>query len=247
MRRRLRRCGVMAANLAVLDDAQAMARHAAAWLLEKLDRAPRSMSAVCLCGGTTPRVLYETLAKMPLPWKRIHWFWCDERFVPYADPRSNYGMVQALLLARAPIPRANVHAIPTGRDTPEAAAAAYEEELKRFYGARTLAADRLLFEVTFLGVGEDGHTASLFPGSRVLHERSRWAAAVSDAGPEARITLTYPVLESSRDAAFLVSGAAKRGITEEILGGATDAPAARLRPAGRLHWFVDRAAAPQHA
>jgi 6-phosphogluconolactonase len=237
----------MAANLAVLDDAQAMARHAAAWLLEKLDRAPQSMSAVCLSGGATPRVLYETLAKMPLPWKRIHWFWCDERFVPSADPRSNYGMVQKLLLARAPIPRENVHAIPTGRDTPEAAAAAYEEELKRFYGARTLAADRPLFEVTFLGVGEDGHTASLFPGSRVLQERSRWAAAVCDAGPEARITLTYPVLESSRDVAFLVTGAAKHGIMEEILDGATDAPAARLRPAGRLHWFVDRAAAPPRA
>lgn len=237
----------MAADLTVLDDAQAVAQHAAAWLLEKLDRAPQSMSAVCLCGGTTPRVLYETLAKIPLPWRRIHWFWCDERFVPFADPRSNYGMVENLLLARAPILHENVHAIPTGRDTPEAAAAAYEDELKRFYGAGTLAADRPLFEVAFLGVGADGHTASLFPGSQVLQERSRWAAAVPDARPEARITLTYPVLESSREVAFLVTGAAKRGIMEEILGGTSNAPAARLRPAGRLHWFADRAAAPRHA
>lgn len=114
-------------------------------------------------------------------------------------------------------------------------------------GASTLAADRPLFDVTFLGVGEDGHTASLFPGSSVLQERSRWAAAVPDARPEARITLTYPALQSSRDVAFLVTGAAKRGIMNEILDGATDAPAARLRPAGRLHWFVDRAAAPRHA
>lgn len=241
----------MAAKLIVLDDAQAVAHHAAAWLAEKLKAHARGASAVCLSGGATPRILYETLARAPyreaMPWKRIHWFWCDERFVSSADPRSNYGMVQELLLARAPIPHDNVHAIPTGRDTPEAAAAAYEEDLKRFYGARALATDRPLFEVTFLGVGEDGHTASLFPGSPVLQERSRWAAAVRDAQPEARITLTYPVLESSRDVAFLVTGARKRAIMEEVLEGASRAPAARVQPAGRLHWFVDRAAAPRHA
>jgi 6-phosphogluconolactonase len=251
MRRRLQRFGVMAANVTVLDDAQAVARHAAAWLAKKLGAGTQDASAVCLSGGATPRILYETLAqplyREAMPWKSIHWFWCDERFVPSADPRSNYGMVQKLLLDRAAIPRENIHAIPTGPDTPEAAAAAYEEELKRFYGARTLATDRPLFEVTFLGVGEDGHTASLFPGSPVLQERSRWAAAVRDAQSEARITLTYPVLESSRDVAFLVTGAAKRKIMDKIRDGATDAPAARLRPAGRLHWFVDRAAAPRHA
>ncbi len=237
----------MAADLTVLDDAQALARHAATWLAEKLGAGAQGVSAVCLSGGATPRILYELLARTPLPWKRIHWFWCDERFVPPADERSNYRMVQELLLSRAPIPGGNIHAIPTASDTPGAAAAAYDEELKRFYGAGTLAADRPMFDVTFLGVGEDGHTASLFPGSAVLRERTRWAAAVADARPEARITLTYPVLESSRDVAFLVSGAAKRAIMEEILRGTSDAPAARLQPAGRLHWFVDRAAAPRHA
>jgi 6-phosphogluconolactonase len=237
----------MAAELSVLDDAPAVARHAAKWLLEKLDRPARGTSAVCLSGGTTPRILYEILARSPMPWKRIHWFWGDERFVPPADARSNYRMVQEALLARAPIPGENIHAIPTGLDTPAAAAAAYEDELKRFYGASTLAADRPLFDVTLLGVGADGHTASLFPGSPVLQERSRWAAAVPDARPEARVTLTYPALESSRDVAFLVTGAAKRAVMEEILGGTSNAPAARLRPAGRRHWFVDRAAAPRHA
>jgi len=237
----------MAADLTVLDDAQALARHAAAWLAKELGTRAQGVSAVCLSGGTTPRILYELLARTPLPWKRIHWFWCDERFVLPADERSNYRMVQELLLSRAPIPGGNIHAIPTAGGTPGAAAAAYEEELKRFYGAGTLAADHPMFDVTFLGVGEDGHTASLFPGSAVLQERTRWAAAVADARPEARITLTYPVLESSRDVAFLVSGAAKRAIMEEILRGTSDAPAARLQPAGRLHWFVDRAAAPRHA
>jgi 6-phosphogluconolactonase len=241
----------MAADLFVLEDAQAVARHAAAWLAKKLNACAQGASAVCLSGGATPRILYKTLAESPyreaMPWKRIHWFWCDERFVPSTDERSNYNMAQKLLLERAPIPRANIHAIPTECGTADAAAAAYEEELKRFYGTCTLAPDRPLFDVTFLGVGEDGHTASLFPGSPVLQERSRWAAAVSDAHPEARITLTYPVLESSRDVAFLVTGAAKRGIMEEILDGAARAPAARVRPAGRLHWFVDRAAAPRNA
>ena len=240
----------MAAELTVLDDAAAVARHAAAWLLEKLGTAGQGASAVCLSGGATPRILYQALARRPyreaMPWARIHWFWCDERFVPPADARSNYGMAQRLLLERVPIPRENIHAIPTALGTPASAACAYEDELKRFYGAGALAPERPLFDVAFLGVGEDGHTASLFPGSAVLQERSLWAAAVPDTQPEARITLTYPVLESSRDVVFLVTGAAKGGVMQRIFDGATDAPAAHLRPVGRLHWFVDRAAAPRH-
>jgi 6-phosphogluconolactonase len=251
MRKRLPRCGAMAAELTVLDDAAALARHAAAWLLEKVGTADAGARAVCLSGGATPRILYEALARRPyreaMPWRQIHWFWCDERFVPAADARSNYGMAQRLLLERVPIPRENIHAIPTARGTPGAAASAYEDELKRFYGASALAPERPLFDVAFLGVGDDGHTASLFPGSAVLQERSLWAAAVPEAQPESRITLTYPVLESSRDVAFLVTGAAKRRIMQSIFDGATDVPAARLRPVGRLHWFVDRAAAPRHA
>jgi len=251
MRTRLPRCGAMAADLIVLDDAAALARHAAAWLLEKVGTADQGTGAVCLSGGATPRILYEALARRPyreaMPWAHIHWFWCDERFVPPADARSNYGMAQRLLLEHVPIRRENIHAIPTGCGTPGAAASAYEDELKRFYGARALAPGRPLFDVAFLGVGEDGHTASLFPGSAVLQERSLWAAAVPEAQPESRITLTYPVLESSRDVVFLVTGAAKRGIMQSIFDGATDAPAARLRPVGRVHWFVDRAAAPRHA
>ena len=95
-----------------------MARHDADWLVEKLGRQDHGVSAVCMSGGETTRILYETLAKMPLPWKRIHWFWCDERFVPSADERSNYHMVEELLLARVPVPRVNIHAIPTAFATP---------------------------------------------------------------------------------------------------------------------------------
>lgn len=235
--------------LTVLDDPPAVARHVATWLAQELGAGPPGRRAVALSGGSTPRLLYETLARAPwrdaMPWERIHWFWCDERFVPAADERSNYELVRRLLLDEAPIPRANIHPIPTASGTPESAAAAYDAALRRYYGADTLAADRPLFDVVLLGVGEDGHTASLFPGSALLNERSRWAAAEATSRPEPRITLTYPALESSRATAFIVTGASKRAVVGEILGGASDAPAARLRPAGGVHWFVDRAAAAQ--
>ena len=246
MRERLRRCG--APELTVLDDASAVARHAAGWLAEKLSSGSQAV-AVCLSGGTTPRTLYDALARAPyreeMPWARIHWFWCDERFVPATDERSNYNMVQKLLFERVPVLRERIHRIPTDSGTALAAASLYEEALKRFYGAGTLEPERPLFDVTLLGVGEDGHTASLFPGSPLLEERARWVAGLTGAGAVPRITLTYPALESSRDVAFLVTGAAKRAITQRIVEGEAGLPAARLQPVGRLHWFLDRAAAPR--
>lgn len=244
-----RRCG--APELTVPGDEQAVARHMAAWLTEKLNLGAQGVRAVCLSGGTTPRILYDELARPPyreaMPWGRIHWFWCDERFVPATDERSNYNTVQKLLLERVPVPREFIHPIPAGSGTADAAAAAYERELQRFYGARTLEPGRPLFDLTLLGIGEDGHTASLFPGSPLLNERVRWAACATSAGAISRVTLTYPALESSRDVAFLVTGAKKRRIMQRIVDGETDVPAAMLRPVGRLHWFLDRAAAPRGA
>jgi 6-phosphogluconolactonase len=179
-----------------------------------------------------------------MPWQRIHWFWGDERFVPSKDARSNYRMVRDALLDRVGAPVGSVHPIPTDGVTLDAAVVAYERELKQSYGAQQLSPDRPLFDVTLLGLGEDGHTASLMPGTAALEERSGWVAAVVGATPEARITLTYPALESSRDVAFLVSGTAKRDMLARIRRGSADVPAARIRPVGRLHWFVDRAALP---
>lgn len=235
------------ARVDVAEDAEALA-HRVAQLITDLAANSRDRVAICLSGGSTPRRLYQLLAELPyrdaLPWDRIHWFWGDERFVPRDHPDSNYGMVRTAMLARAPAPPPNVHDIPT-TGSPEDAARAYERELKSYYGAETLDPARPLFDVQILGLGPDGHTASLFPGTSTLEERQRWVVDIAGARPETRITLTYPTLESSRHTAFLVAGADKRAILARALSGDQALPAARLRPVGELTWFVDKAARPQ--
>ena len=156
---------------------------------------------------------------------------------------SNYRMVREALLSRAPIPVDHVHAVPTLGLTPEAAATVYERTLNSFYGADRLAPERPLFDAILLGLGPDGHTASLFPGTAVLEERERWAAAVLGAKDEARITLTYSVPESSRHTAFLVAGEEKRAVLAALRRGDATLPAVRLRPVGTLRILADAAAA----
>jgi 6-phosphogluconolactonase len=234
------------AKLEVLADPQALSRRVAAWMLEAAT-AKDGVFAVALSGGSTPQLLYEHLADPPyrdsFPWSRTHWFWGDERFVPHDDALSNYRMVRQALLSRAPIPAMNIHPIPTEGISPEAAVSAYERDLQSFYGAAHLDPARPLFDVTLLGLGPDGHTASLFPGTAVLAERDRWVAAVIGAKSEIRITLTYPALESSRHVAFLVAGKEKRAILARFRRGDDSLPAARLRPTGTLRLFADATAA----
>ena len=228
----------------VLRGPQSLARCAAEWLVNRI-LAVRGTPAVCLAGGATPLLLYRALTEPPwfdrIPWQRVHWFWSDERFVGRDDPRSNYYMARAALFDHVPVPPENLHPIETS-GTLEEAAASYEQVLRRFYGAPRLSIDRPLFAATLLGVGTDGHTASLFPGSALLSESARWVAAIPEARPEPRISLTPPALASSGEIAFLVSGGSKRGILARIRRG-EDLPATRVDTAGRLHWFVDRAAA----
>ena len=232
-------------EILVHADAEALARGAADWLCAAAIAATGRFS-VCLAGGSTPKRLYELLSSPGIlerfPWPRVHWFWGDERFVPPTDPQSNYAMAQAAMLSRAPVPAENVHAMPTEGLSPAESAAAYERALQAFYGASALDPRRPLFDVTLLGLGEDGHTASLFPGTSVLDERRRWVVAVTGAKPEARISLTFSALDASRDTAFLVAGAAKRAILAKVRRG-EDYPAARVKPLRHLLWFVDRAAA----
>lgn len=232
-------------NVTILADPEALALSAAGWLLE-LAIAKAGIFAICLSGGSTPRRLYEQLAMPPFhdafPWSRIHLFWGDERFVPRADPSNNYGMVRDALLAKIPIPNRNVHPIPTEGLSAEAAASAYERELKSFYEADSVDPARPIFDVTLLGLGIDGHTASLFPGSMVLLEQDRWVAAVTGPKHDARITLTYPALESSGHVAFLIEGKGKRGVFERVRRGDRSLPAVRLSRAGEVHVFGDIAA-----
>jgi 6-phosphogluconolactonase len=232
----------------VFESAEALAQGGAEWLCALAQASSRDF-AVCLSGGSTPRRLYERLATRAIasrfPWSRSHWFWGDERFVPHDHPDSNYRMANEALLSRVPVPAENIHAMPTDGMSPQQAAASYEATMKSFYGADRLAPDRPLFDVTLLGIGADGHTASLFPGQPALHEDRRWAVAVIGAKSEPRITLTYPALDSSRDVAFLATGEEKRGAVTRAQAGDRMVPAAMVRPVGRLHWFMDRAAAPK--
>ena len=238
--------GSSEARLEILANPEALACRVADWLLAAAT-AREGTVAIALAGGSTPRRLYERLAgsscRDTLPWSRTHWFWTDERFVSRDDASSNYRMAREAMLSRVSIPAANIHPIPTEGMTPEAAASDYERELKAFYGAGRFDPARPLFDVTLLGLGQDGHTASLFPGTPVLGERNRWVAAVVGAASEPRITLTYPALESSRYAAFVISGAEKRSALRGLRRGDSDLQAARLHPGGALCVFADAAAA----
>jgi len=234
-----------AGHVEILPDALALARRVAEWMTEAA-RAAAGPFRVSLSGGSTPKALYSLLAadefKRRFPWQLVSWYWGDERFVPYDNSESNYRMAREAMLAKVPVPPENIHPVPVD-GIPEDAARRYERTLQDAYGAAILDPARPLFDVTLLGLGADGHTASLLPGEAVLQERKRWVSVVSHGRPEIRITMTYPVIESSRRVAFLVAGSEKAGILRKIRNGDSQVPAARVRPRGELFWFVDRAAA----
>jgi len=209
---------------------------------------------VALAGGSTPRRLYELLATAQyadrVDWTRTHVFWGDERGVPPHDPASNYRMAREALLDPLSVPEANVHRI-RGEDPPARAAAAYERELRVAFatpeGPPTVAPGRR-FDLVLLGMGENGHTASLFPGLAAVRETERWVVAehVADVAMW-RITLTPPVLNAAAHVVFLVSGADKAATLQRVLEGPVEPdalPAQAIAPcAGVLTWLVDAAAA----
>lgn len=230
----------------ILADPDAVAARTAALLIAELATTAGDV-AICLSGGSTPERLYRLLAtpswRARIPIGRVHWFWGDERCVPHDHPDSNYAMARAALLDSVGVPEMNIHPVKTGL-APSAAAEDYARALQRWYGADLLVPGRPLFTVCLLGLGEDGHTASLFPDTPALEERQRWAVAVTGARTEPRVTLTYPVLESSRLTLVLVTGVAKRAVLRQLVTPAgAQLPAARLRPQGDCFWLIDRAAA----
>ncbi len=238
-----------ATEIVVLPDEAKLAEAAARRLIARItSRSERA--SVCLTGGSTPAGLYRALARQPyrdeLPWERIDWFIGDDRYVPVDHPLSNIGAARTLFLDACAAPD-SIHPIPMGAGSPAAAAIAYQAELKTHYGRPVLSADRPLFDIVLMGIGPDGHTASLFPGSPLLDERKKWVASVDHANVAPfvpRVTLTFPALQSCREMLVLVSGANKRAVLSRLAAG-DDLPAARLDPVGALVWMMDAAAVPE--
>jgi 6-phosphogluconolactonase len=237
-------------DLRVFPDVKELSLRAAEAVGRTINDAVRSAGrcSLVLSGGNTPRTLYGLLAsrcREQIPWARVHVFWGDERYVPPDHPQSNYRMAKETLLDYVPCPNANVHPMPTHFSDPDAAARDYEATLRSYFSGKPSA-----FDLVLLGLGPEGHTASLFPGSSALAESTRWVLPVTaPADPPSRLTLTFPVLNQAAKAYFLVTGSNKAPALHHILTGITDPnsfPAAGVRLAsGALVWWVDRDAAAQ--
>lgn len=232
-------------------DADALAEAAARRLLDRVG-ANAGRVAICLTGGSSPKKLYELLAtdryRNAIPWDRAHWFIGDDRFVPQDNSLSNIGMARRAFLDRC-APPDHVHAIPTDADSPEEAARHYAATLQSFYGATVIDPGRPLFDLVLMGLGPDGHTASLFPGFPAIDETERWVVGVPKANVEPfvpRVSLTLPTLNACREMLFEVSGQSKRAILARVLGG-EDLPAARAHAADETVWLCDEAAFPESA
>ena len=206
--------------------------------------AARGKFSVALAGGSTPKGVYSLLAEEKLPWDKVHIFFGDERHVPPTDPESNYRMANESLLTKVPIPPGNVHRVRAELDAPTAAAQ-YETELRNFFQLPSGGWPR--FDLIMLGMGPDGHTASLFPGSEALKENLRWVVANwVQKFNSYRITFTYLVLNHAAEVMFLVAGAEKATVLKEVLRDTSDNvyPAGQVQPVeGKLMWIVDKSAA----
>lgn len=239
-------------DVRVLVDEDALARAVASAMSESIARAvsKRGRCTLALSGGATPRALYRALAsgfRDEIPWRHVHIFWGDERFVPETDSRSNYAMATVTLLDHVPCPSDNIHPIPTQLSTAAAAADAYDAELRAYFGVGWPR-----FDLILLGIGEDCHTASLFPLSPALAERDRIVVAThperAGQDADARITLTMPVLTAADTVFVLAAGTRKAAALVRALATTTtpdECPASALRRSdGTVIWWADRAAAP---
>jgi 6-phosphogluconolactonase len=230
-------------------DAATLALAAAERLIGRID-ANDGRVAICLTGGSGPKLLYQRLGADPfrslIPWQRVHWFIGDDRFVPIDDARHNMSMARRIFLDRL-APADRIHPVDTSAASPDEAAKRYEAELKSFYGADRLDPEKPLFDLVLMGMGPDGHTASLFPGYPATREVDRWVVGVPEANVEPfvpRVTLTFPALASCHEMMFGVSGEGKRAILTRVLAG-DDVPAGRAHSDGETVWLADRAALPE--
>ncbi len=230
-----------------------LSRAAAEYICEIAEGAikERGIFTFVLSGGTTPRLLYDKLAKEPyasrVDWQHTHLFWGDERCVPSDNPDSNFSLAFQTLISRVDLPPSNIHRIPAATGSAKAVAAEYEKTLREFFQPAAESDSSTSFpsfDLVLLGMGVDGHTASLFPGDEALEERTSWVVAVegtSASPPVPRITLTLPVINEAKCVLFLVSGSSKLKVLQEILNNPHTAtyPAAQVQPSGKLLWFID--------
>lgn len=235
-------------ELHIYKDANELSQHAAKWVagyisatLKKRDR-----FTIALSGGSTPHKLHTLLAAAPykdqIDWSKVHVFWGDERAVPFEDSRNNAKMAYDTLLNHVPVPASHIHVMRTDID-PQAAATAYEKILHQYFAHTTTS-----FDLVLLGMGDDGHTLSLFPGTPVIHEEKKTATAfLLEAQDMFRITLTAPIVNRAARVAFLVAGAGKTTALKEVIDGdyrPDTYPSQVIKPSpGELHWFLDKAAA----
>lgn len=240
----------MKSDVRVCADVNELSRRAAEAAVTTINDAVRGHGrcSLVLSGGNTPRTLYGLLAsefREQIPWTHVHVFWGDERYVSADDPDSNYRMARETLLDYVPCPAANIHPMPTHVVSADDAARDYERALRSYFGT-----DWPQFDLILLGLGEEGHTASLFPGSPALGERTRWVVAVTaPARPPMRLTLTLAAITRAANIDVLVAGSKKAGALHHALTGIPDpntCPAAGVRSTdGTLIWWVDREAAGQ--
>jgi 6-phosphogluconolactonase len=237
-------------SVIMVADAAALAETAAERLVARI-LAGNDRIAICLTGGSSPKRLYALLATdswaSRIPWDRVHWFIGDDRFVQSTDPLNNMTMARGIFLDRLS-PASHVHAIPTDASSPEEAARLYEAELKSFYGSDKLDPARPLFDMVLMGMGPDGHTASLFPAYPAVEETERWVIGVPKANVEPfvpRVSLTLPALGSCHEMLFEISGADKRATLSRVLAG-ENLPASRAHAQGETIWLVDGAALPEN-
>jgi len=245
----------MSPEIVVVEDADRLAA-ATADLIERTSTAAvkaRDRFTLVLAGGHTPEKAYSQLLAPEraarIAWSKIYFFFGDERFVPQNDPRSNYAMAHRALFAQAPVGADHIVPIPTDLASPATSAAAYARQLAAFFGSAQNAAPPA-FDLVLLGLGDDGHTASLFPGAAALGEGQAWVTWSSPGilpPPVNRVTLTFPVLNAARHVAFLVSGANKAQPVRDVLerhATINERPAAGVRPEhGTLTWLLDEPAA----
>jgi 6-phosphogluconolactonase len=234
----------MKANLEILVNREALLERSLAIITSKIDEAiaARGKATLALAGGNTPKPIYEALSQCSLAWEQIDIFWGDERYVPANHLDSNQNMARLAWLDRVPFPAANIHGMPTGANDPQIDAQHYETEIKQFFQLESGQFPN--FDLILLGMGDDGHTASLFPHTEALQERDR-IVTVGNKDGQPRLTLTIPAINAAKCVLFVVTGANKQPALEQVFapdGDNLQYPSRSIEPAGELWWLLDREA-----